>query len=50
MKIIAQTAYAANDEREKALRNGCVDYISKPTKRDLLLLLIKKHLTFNPIH
>jgi CheY-like chemotaxis protein len=45
IKIIAQTAYAANDEREKALQNGCVDYISKPTKRHLLLSLIKKHLT-----
>jgi signal transduction histidine kinase len=45
MKIIAQTAYAALDERANALNNGCVDYISKPTKRDLLLLLIIKYLT-----
>ena len=44
LKIIAQTAYAAQDERQKALDIGCVDYISKPTKRDLLLSLIKKHL------
>jgi signal transduction histidine kinase len=44
VKIIAQTAYAAIDEREKAMQNGCVDYISKPTKRDFLVSLINKHL------
>jgi PAS domain S-box-containing protein len=43
-KIIAQTAYAAMDEREKALQNGCIDYISKPTKRLELLSLVNKHL------
>ena len=44
LKIIAQTAYAANDERYKALEAGCVDYISKPTKRELLLSIISKYL------
>ena len=44
IKIIAQTAYAGHDERQKALDAGCVDYISKPTKRDSLLELISKYL------
>ena len=44
VKIIAQTAYAAHDERQKALNFGCIDYISKPTKRDIMLSLIKKYI------
>jgi CheY-like chemotaxis protein len=44
MKIIAQTAYAAYDERQRALDTGCVDYISKPANREQLLLIISKHL------
>jgi len=47
LKIIAQTAYAAQEEKQKALVAGCIDYISKPTKRDLLLALISKHLSIN---
>jgi PAS domain S-box-containing protein len=43
--IIAQTAYAAEDERQKAIDAGCIDYISKPTKRELLLTMIGKYLT-----
>lgn len=41
--IIAQTAYAAESDRKKALEVGCVDYISKPIFRDKLLELIEKH-------
>jgi PAS domain S-box-containing protein len=42
--IIAQTAYAAEDERQKALDAGCIDYISKPTRRELLLAMMHKYL------
>jgi PAS domain S-box-containing protein len=42
LNIIAQTAYAALDEKEKAILAGCDDYISKPVKQDLLLSLINK--------
>jgi PAS domain S-box-containing protein len=45
LKIIAQTAYASYDERQKALDIGCNDYISKPTKQDLLLSIVNKHLS-----
>jgi PAS domain S-box-containing protein len=44
IKIIAQTAYAASDEKQKAFDAGCIDYISKPTKQELLLSMISKHL------
>jgi PAS domain S-box-containing protein len=44
LKIIAQTAYAAHDEHQKALDAGCIDYISKPIKREVLLTLMSKHL------
>ncbi len=44
IKIIAQTAYAAYDERHKAINAGCVDYISKPTQKDELLNLLRKYI------
>jgi PAS domain S-box-containing protein len=43
-KIIVQTAYASHDEEQKALNMGCVDYISKPIKKNILLKLLNKHL------
>ena len=45
--IIAQTAYAGEDERQKAIDSGCIDYISKPTRRELLLTMMSKYLTAN---
>ncbi len=44
IQVIAQTAYATLDERPKALNAGCIDYISKPTKKDTLLKMLRKHL------
>ena len=41
--IIAQTAYALEEEKEKSLEAGCSAYITKPiNKKDLLLLIDKK--------
>ena len=45
IKVIAQTAYASNDEKQKALAAGCINYISKPTKKNMLLAMIEKHFT-----
>jgi CheY-like chemotaxis protein len=41
--IIAQTAYGFSGDREKAIKAGCNDYISKPINKTLLYDLIKKH-------
>jgi two-component system, cell cycle response regulator DivK len=42
--IIAQTAFAASEDRVKAMVAGCTDYISKPIKQALLLSKIKQYL------
>jgi PAS domain S-box-containing protein len=39
--IIAQTAYAASSDREKALAAGCTDYACKPIQRQELLRLVR---------
>ncbi|MDM8158385.1 response regulator [Labilibaculum sp. K2S] len=44
--VIAQTAYAMVEEREKCIAAGCTDYISKPINSSLLLEKIRKYLTF----
>lgn len=41
--IIAQTAYAQTGDKEKAIKAGCNDYISKPIMKHELLSLIRKH-------
>jgi signal transduction histidine kinase/CheY-like chemotaxis protein len=44
IKIIAQTAYAAVDEKKKAFDAGCDDYISKPARKEAVLSIVDKHL------
>jgi two-component system CheB/CheR fusion protein len=41
LPIIAHTAYAQEEDREKCLKNGCNDYISKPAFPEELLIKIK---------
>ncbi len=45
--IIAQSAYVLDDEKQKAMDAGCIDYLSKPTNSDLLITTIAKHLSKN---
>jgi PAS domain S-box-containing protein len=44
LPIIAQTANAMSDDKEKCLEVGCVDYVSKPINVNLLFHKIEKHL------
>lgn len=41
--IIAQTAFALEDEKEEAFIAGCNDYITKPFKKEVLLAAIAKY-------
>ncbi len=43
LPVIAQTAYAMNEDRIKAAEAGCDDYIAKPIKKAELLALIDKY-------
>ena len=48
--IIAQTASGFSDDREKAIKAGCNDYISKPIDKTILYELIKKHVNKSRIN
>ena len=42
LPIIAQTAYAIAGDREKTIKAGCDDYITKPIKKEILMEVIGK--------
>ena len=42
--VIAQTAYAMAEEKQKCLAAGCDDYISKPINADILFDKLAQHL------
>ena len=44
--IIAQTAFAFESDRERALNAGCNDYISKPVRGETLLAMIEKYTNY----
>jgi PAS domain S-box-containing protein len=46
--IIALTAYAMAEDREKCMASGCSAYLSKPTDEESLLRTVKEHLGDDP--
>lgn len=42
--VIAQTAFAMTDDREKAIGAGCDDYLAKPIKSKDLLAIVDQYL------
>ncbi|MFH1297781.1 MAG: response regulator [Bacteroidota bacterium] len=44
LPVIAQTAYASEQDRKAALSAGCWDFITKPIRANEMLELIRKYL------
>ncbi|MCF8229687.1 MAG: response regulator [Bacteroidales bacterium] len=44
LKIIIQTAYVLSGEREKSMKLGCTDFITKPINYKKLIHTIEKHI------
>lgn len=44
LPIIAQTAFALDKDRDKAIENGCDDYISKPYSSETFIGVIAKYI------
>lgn len=43
LPIVALTAFALSNDREEAIASGCIDYLSKPAKKETLLNTIRKY-------
>lgn len=43
--VVALTAHASPEDRQHALEAGCLDYLTKPVDRDLLIKTIRKYIS-----
>ena len=46
--VIALTAYAFTNDREKSLEAGCNEYLSKPVRLETLIKTLNKYLRITP--
>jgi CheY-like chemotaxis protein len=42
--VIALTAHASREDQSRAFQAGCIDYLTKPIDREILMASIKKHM------
>lgn len=46
LHIIAQSAYSNDNDKANAFAHGCIDFISKPVKKEILISKINKHIRY----
>ncbi len=46
LHIIAQSAYSNDNDKANAFAYGCIDFISKPVKKEILISKINKHIKY----
>ncbi|NPA68824.1 MAG: PAS domain S-box protein [Chlorobi bacterium] len=44
LPVIAQSAYAFENEKQTSIKAGCNDYITKPIKKEVLIDVLKKYI------
>ncbi len=47
LKVIAQTAYASDNDKQRTYDSGCIDFISKPIDKGLLMKKMTDQLSHN---